>query len=161
MTAAKPVNAPQNLPAYPIKRSNAFLNGFSGDGFNFIDGFNNFNQQQQVINVQKENLQIVNNGFQEQVVQQAEQVLIVNQQNNGFNNDLNNLFRKSSFNREFNNVATVMLVVQEIQVAIDDGFGNTFQQNVFAQSALVAGRGGGFTQTVMGKSRPHQTRGPH
>jgi hypothetical protein len=78
--------------------------------------------------------------------------LIVDQQQNGFNNDLQNLFRKSNFNNQFQDQSTVILMVQEIQVAVDDGFGNQFQQNVFAQSALVANRGAFATQTVMGKS---------
>lgn len=42
-----------------------------------------------------------------------------------------------------------MLVVQEIQVAIDDGRGNQFQQNIFAQSAVVANRGARRSQTIM------------
>ncbi|KAF2241157.1 hypothetical protein BU26DRAFT_182136 [Trematosphaeria pertusa] len=145
---AKPVHSPLNLPAYP-KRNNAIGNGFNGNGFNFIDGFNNFNQQQQVIQIQEQNLQIIDNGFQQQVVQQVNEVLIVDQQNNGFNNDLNNMFRKANFRNNFNDVSTVMLVVQEIQVAIDDGRGNQFQQNVFAQSVLVANRGSFQTNTVM------------
>lgn len=148
LAVAKPVHSPLNLPAYP-KRNNAIGNGFNGNGFNFIDGFNNFNQQQQVIQIQEQNLQIIDNGFQQQVVQQVNEVLIVDQQNNGFNNDLNNMFRKANFRNNFNDVSTVMLVVQEIQVAIDDGRGNQFQQNVFAQSVLVANRGSFQTNTVM------------
>lgn len=157
--AAKPVYAPraEELPAYrrgtstEITKRNGF-GGNGGNGFNFIDGFNNFNNQEQVIQIQEQNLQIIDNGFQQQVVQQANEVLIVNQQQNGFNNDLNNLFRKANFRNNFNQVSTVMLVVQEIQVAVDDGFGNKFEQNVFAQSAVVANRGFGQTQTVMRKS---------
>jgi hypothetical protein len=94
-------------------------------------------------------LQIIDNGFQQQVVQQVNQVLVVDQVNNGFNNDLNNLFRKSNFQNQFQQVSTVMLVVQEIQVAVDDGRGNQFQQNIFAQSAVVANRGAQQTQTIM------------
>ncbi|KAH6857351.1 hypothetical protein BKA58DRAFT_57831 [Alternaria rosae] len=147
LAAAKPIST-------PAKRQigfNSVVNGFNGnDGaFNFIDGFNNFNQQQQVIQIQQENLQIIDNGRQQAVVQQVEQVLIVDQVNNGFNNDLNNLFRKSNFQNQFRDVATVTLVVQEIQVAIDDGRGNQVQQNIFAQSAVVANRGARETQTVM------------
>lgn len=78
-----------------------------------------------------------------------QEVLIVDQVNNGFNNDLNNLFRKSNFQNQFRDVSTVTLVVQEIQVAIDDGRGNQVQQNIFAQSAVVANRGARQTQTVM------------
>ncbi|CAO2652607.1 Nn.00g008900.m01.CDS01 [Neocucurbitaria sp. VM-36] len=157
LAVAKPINAPEALPGY-TKRNNkglgqgfngAVVNGFSGNGFNFIDGFNNFNQQQQVIQIQEQNLQIVDNGFQQQVVQQVQEVLVVDQVNNGFNNDLNNLFRKSNFQNQFQEVSTVMLVVQEIQIAVDDGRGNAFQQNVFAQSAVVANRGAFQTQTVM------------
>lgn len=157
LAVAKPINAPQTLPGYTKRSNNIFGEGFNGavvngnrgKGFNFIDGFNNFNQQQQVIQIQEQNLQIVNNGFQQQVVQQVQEVLIVDQVNNGFNNDLNNLFRKSNFKNQFRDVSTVMLVVQEIQVAIDDGRGNQFQQNIFAQSAVVANRGARRSQTIM------------
>jgi len=153
--AAKPIHAPraEELPAYRRGTSTEITkrnNGLGGNnGFNFIDGFNNFNNQEQVIQIQEQNLQIIDNGFQQQVVQQANEVLIVNQQQNGFNNDLNNLFRKANFRNNFNQVSTVMLVVQEIQIAVDNGFGGQFQQNVFAQSAVVANRGFGQTQTVM------------
>ena len=125
------------------------MNGFNGQGFNFIDGFNNFNQQQQVIQIQEQSLQISNNGFQQAVVQNVQETLVVDQVNNGFNNDLNNLFRKANFQNQFQDVSTVMLVVQEVQVSLDDGQGNSFQQNVFAQSALVANRGALQTQTLM------------
>jgi hypothetical protein len=82
-------------------------------------------------------------------VQQVNQVLVVDQVNNGFNNDLNNLFRKSNMQNQFRDKATVMLVVQEIQIAVDDGRGNQVQQQIFAQSAVVANRGARETQTVM------------
>jgi hypothetical protein len=156
-TAASPIAAPVT------KRSDIFggkqfgdqafngavLNGFSGSGFNFADGFNNFNQQQQVIQIKEESLQIVDNGRQQQIVQQVNEVLIVDQVNNGFNNDLNNVFRKSNFQNQFQDVTTVMIVVTEIQIAIDDGRGNQFQQEIFAQSIQVANRGARDTQTVM------------
>ncbi|KAF2827976.1 hypothetical protein CC86DRAFT_202478 [Ophiobolus disseminans] len=127
----------------------AVVNGFSGDGFNFADGFNNFNEQQQVIQVREESLQIIDDGRRQQVVQQVNEVLIVDQVNNGFNNDLNNVFRKSNFQNQNQDVATVMIVVQEIQIAIDDGRGNQVQQNIFAQSIVVANRGARESQTVM------------
>ncbi|CAN9112569.1 unnamed protein product [Alternaria sp. RS040] len=153
LAAAKPINTPRSLPGSSKRQIgfNSVINGFNGnDGdFNFIDGFNNFNQQQQVIQIQQQNLQIVDNGRQQAVVQQVQEVLIVDQVNNGFNNDLNNLFRKSNFQNQFRDVSTVTLVVQEIQVAIDDGRGNQVQQNIFAQSAVVANRGARQTQTVM------------
>ncbi|CAN9100636.1 unnamed protein product [Alternaria alternata] len=153
LAAAKPINTPRSLPDSSKRQIgfNSVINGFNGnDGdFNFIDGFNNFNQQQQVIQIQQQNLQIVDNGRQQAVVQQVQEVLIVDQVNNGFNNDLNNLFRKSNFQNQFRDVSTVTLVVQEIQVAIDDGRGNQVQQNIFAQSAVVANRGARQTQTVM------------
>ncbi|OAL04984.1 hypothetical protein IQ06DRAFT_290957 [Phaeosphaeriaceae sp. SRC1lsM3a] len=151
--AAGPISAPVS------KRNNVFgngfngavVNGFSGNGFNFGNGFNDFNNQAQVIQIQEQNLQIVDNGFQQQVVQQVNQVLVVDQVNNGFNNDLNNLFRKSNFRNQFQGQqqSVVMLVVQEIQVAVDNGFGQQFQQNIFAQSAIVANRGFPQTNTVM------------
>jgi hypothetical protein len=125
------------------------VNGFSGQGFNFADGFNNFNQQQQVIQIQEQNLQIIDNGRRQQVIQQINQVLVVDQSSNGFNNNLNDIFRKSNFQNQFQQVATVMLVVQEIQIAVDDGRGNQVQQQIFAQKAVVANRGARETQTVM------------
>lgn len=148
MAAAKPVNQPQSLPHYK-RNFGAVSNGFSGNGFNFIDGFNNFNNQQQVIQIQEQNLQIVDNGFQQQVVQQVNEVLIVDQQRNGFNNDLNNLFRKSNFRNNFRDQATVIMVVKQVQVSVDNGFGGQFQQDVFAQSILVANRGAARTQSIM------------
>jgi hypothetical protein len=190
LAVASPIAAPQSKRQSNNIFGNGFngavVNGFSGNGFNFGDGFNNFNQQQQVIQVQQQNLQIIDNGRQQQVnfdqqnvqvvdngrgdqavrvdqqsvqildngrqqqvVQQVNQVLVVDQVNNGFNNDLNNLFRKSNMRNQNRDVATVMLVVQEIQVAIDDGRGNQFQQSIFAQSAVVANRGARETNTVM------------
>jgi hypothetical protein len=133
---------------------------FGGNGFDFINGFNDVNQQEQVIQIKEESLQIVDNGRQQVVVQQAQEVLIVDQQRNGFNNDLNDIFRKTNARRENQDETVVMLVVQEIQVAIDDGNGNVFQQQVFAQSAVVANRGRDSTKTVMselsGESSPFE-----
>jgi hypothetical protein len=82
-------------------------------------------------------------------VQQVNEVLIVDQVNNGFNNDLNNLFRKSNFQNQYQQVTTVMIVVQEIQISIADAFGNKFEQQVFAQSIQVANRGAQQTQSIM------------
>ena len=130
---------------------NSVVNGFNSNngGFNFINGFNNFNQQRRVIQVQEQSLQIIDNGGRQQIVQQVEQVLVVDRVNNGFNSDLNDLFRKSNFRNQFRNVATVVLVVQEIQVIIDDRRRGRIQQNLFAQRAIVANRGARQTQTVM------------
>ncbi|KAF1980021.1 hypothetical protein BU23DRAFT_530 [Bimuria novae-zelandiae CBS 107.79] len=150
--AAKPINTPKELPAY-AKRQFEALAALGGNqqsqAFNFIDGFNNFNNQQQVIQVKEQNLQIVDNGRQQAVVQQVNEVLIVQNEQDGFNRDLNNLFRKSSMRRERNDRATVMLVVQQIQVSVQDDRGNAFQQDVFVQSAVVANRGARETNTVM------------
>jgi hypothetical protein len=99
------------------------------------------------VQIKEQNLQIVDNGIQQAVIAQAQEVLIVDQQNSRFND----LFRQSNFRNKFNDVTTVVMVVQQIQVAVDDGRGNIFQQDVFAQSALVANRGFGSTQTVLGK----------
>jgi hypothetical protein len=142
-----------SLPGYTKRQFdfNSVVNGFKADdnAFNFIDGFNNFNQQEQVLQIQQQNLQIIDNGREQVVVQQVQEVLIVDQVNNGFNNDLNNLFRKSNMQNKNRDVSTVMLVVQEIQISIDDGRGNQFQQSIFAQSAVVANRGRDQSQTVM------------
>ncbi|KAF2274665.1 uncharacterized protein EI97DRAFT_459945 [Westerdykella ornata] len=144
--AAKPISRP--APEKAMTPRNVLL-GNNGQAFNFIDGFNTFNNQNQVLQIQENNLQLVNNGFQQQVVQQARQVLVLNQQNFGFNSGFNNLFRKANFKRQFPQVSTVMLVVQEIQVSVDNGFGQRVDQNVFAQSVVVANRGFPATQTVM------------
>ena len=151
LPAAKPISKP--APASAIsKRQFADLGGQGG--FNFIDGFNDFNNQQQVIQIQEQNLQIVDNGRQQAVVQQVNEVLIVQNEQDGFNRDLNNLFRKSSMRRERQDEATVMLVVQQIQVSVQDDRGNAFQQDVFVQSAVVANRGARETNTVMRECCP-------
>lgn len=157
--AAKPINAPETLPAYgkrsapmtPVKRANdIFGNGFNGD-FDIFNQFGQFNNQQQVLQFQQQDVQFIDNGaFGQQFVQQAQEVLIIDQQNNGFNNKFNDLARAASFRNQFPQQETVMLVVQQIDVAIDDGRGNQIQQSVFAQSAVVANQGAfGGTQTVM------------
>ncbi|CAI6336479.1 unnamed protein product [Periconia digitata] len=120
------------------------------NGFDFIGGFGNFQRQQEVVQIQQQNIQQVNfGGFQAQVVEQVNQVLVVDQQQNGFNNGLNNLFRSTGRRRERNDVSTVMMVVTQINVAVDDGRGNQFQQEVFAQSIVVANRGQQRSETVM------------
>jgi hypothetical protein len=152
LAAASPISAPVSKRADNIFGqgfNGAVVNGFNGQGFNFGDGFQNFNQQQQVIQIQEQNLQIIDNGIQRQVVQQVNQVLVVDQVNNGFNNQLNNIFRKSNFQNQFQQVTTVMLVVQEIQTIVDNGRGQRVQQNIFAQNVVVANRGLPQTQTVM------------
>jgi hypothetical protein len=111
-----------------------------------------------VIQVQEKNLQVVDDGRNRQVVvEQVNQVLVVDQVNNGFNNDLNNLFRRSNMGNRFNDISTVMLVVQEIRISVDDGRGNRVDQQVFAQRVEVANRGRERSQTVMSTSSslPH------
>lgn len=156
LAAAKPIARPEAAESKRAQFGGVGLNGAfgnngfngGGNGFDFANGFNAFNNQQQVFQFQEENLQIVDNGFQQAIVQQAQNVLIVQDQNFGFKNNLNNVFRKSNFRNQFQDVTTVLLVVQEIQVAVDNGFGGLFQQQVFAQSAIVANRGAFATQTV-------------
>jgi hypothetical protein len=79
------------------------------------------------------------------------QILVVDNQNNGNRRDMNNLFRKSSYRNNNRDKTTVLLVVQEIQIIVDDGRGNQVQQQVFAQSVVVANRGQRQTETVMRK----------
>ncbi|KAF1914633.1 hypothetical protein BDU57DRAFT_531090 [Ampelomyces quisqualis] len=151
LAAASPISAPVSKRQNSIfgnDYNGAVVNGFSGNGFNFADGFNNFNQQQQVIQIQEQNLQIIDNGVQQQVIQQVNQVLIVDTDSSGFKNDMNDLFRKSNFQNQFQQVTTVIIVVQEIQIAINDGE-NQFQQDIFAQRVVIANRGAQETQTVM------------
>ena len=141
-------------PGVTTVKRDIFGNNVGSSPFDFIQNFNQVSNQQQVVQVQaqEQTIQVVNNGQQQVVVEQAKQVLVVDQQNNGFNNNLKDIFRKTNARKNNNGVSTVMLVVQEIQVAVDDGQGNTVQQQVFAQSAVVANRGQQVTQTVMSKS---------
>ncbi|KAF1995618.1 hypothetical protein P154DRAFT_580679 [Amniculicola lignicola CBS 123094] len=150
--AAKPIAVPREIAPYPIRRDfTPKRSGFGGnnDKFDFINGFNDVNNQDFFLNIKEENVQIVDNGFQQVFIQQAKEVVIVNQQENGFNNQLNNLFRKSSYSRNFNDVSTVLMVVQQVDVFVDDGFGNQISSSLFAQSVVVANRGNDFTQSVM------------
>ncbi|KAF2874178.1 hypothetical protein BDV95DRAFT_325062 [Massariosphaeria phaeospora] len=121
----------------------------SGGGFNFLDNFNNINNQQNVVQIQEQSLQVIDDGRQQLVIQQASEVLIVQGQKEGFKNSMNDVFRKSKFRNDFKDVTTVILVVQEIQIVIDDGRGDIFQAEIFAQSVIVANRGSDATQTVM------------
>jgi hypothetical protein len=115
------------------------------NGFNFPGALNQFNDVQQIVQIKEQNLQIVDNGVQQAVIAQAQEVLIIDQQNARFND----LFRQSNYRNKFNDVTTVVMVVQQIQIAVDDGRGNVFQQEIFAQSAVVANRGASSTQTVL------------
>jgi hypothetical protein len=107
------------------------------------------------LDIQQENLQIIDNGRQQIVVQQVKEVLVVNQRQNGFRNDMNNLFRKANFQNQFRDVTTVLLVVQEISVVVEGGRGDSLRESVFAQSVVVANRGRRASQTVMGESFLH------
>ncbi|USP80301.1 hypothetical protein yc1106_07575 [Curvularia clavata] len=150
--AAKPINSHSAVSLNKRQIDlNSVVNGLNinNGGFNFIDGFNNFNQQERIVQIQQQNVQIVDDRSRQQILQQAQQVLIVDQVNNGFNNDLNNLFRKSNFANRFRDVRTTMLVVQEIVTVIDDGRGNRREQSIFAQNVVVANRNGRQQQTVM------------
>ncbi|ORY09805.1 hypothetical protein BCR34DRAFT_589014 [Clohesyomyces aquaticus] len=156
----KAARAPEDLPSYkatPVKRSfggnniNAFGgNDFSNnDNFNFFDQFDNVNRrnQEQVINIQKEQLLIEDNGIQQLVIQQVEQVIVID--NNRGRRGFNDLARKSNFRNNNRDISTVMIVVQEIQVSVDDGRGNRFDKQVFAQSIDVANRGRRQSETIM------------
>jgi hypothetical protein len=144
--AAGPISSRNN------KDFNSVINGFNDNGFDWINGFSNFNKQEQVIQIREESLKIVDNGRRREVVEQVQQVLIVDQVNSGFNKNLNNMFRKSNFNNRFQDRETVIIVVQEIQISVDDGRGNRFEESIFAQEIVVANRGrkSGKSQTVMG-----------
>ncbi|KAF2204906.1 hypothetical protein GQ43DRAFT_468681 [Delitschia confertaspora ATCC 74209] len=160
-------------------------NANDGRGYNFGRAFNDFNNQEQFIQIQEQtiqiasdgrggqqvqqqeqnvqivdngngvqqiqqeeqNVQIVDNGrgVQQAIIEQSKQVLVADQRNARFND----LFRQSSFRGRKNDVSTVMLVVQKIQVSVDDGRGNVLQREVFAQSAVVANRGRRSTETVL------------
>ncbi|EMD58667.1 hypothetical protein COCSADRAFT_69451, partial [Bipolaris sorokiniana ND90Pr] len=150
--AAKPISHQSGLSLDRRQIDvSSVINGFNrNDGaFNFIDGFNNFNKQQKVIQIQQQKIQIVDDRSRQQIVQQIQQVLIVDQVNNGFNNDLNNLFRKSNFQNQFRDRRTDVIIVQEIIVVIDDGRGGRRDQSFFAQNTIVANRGGRDRQSVM------------
>jgi hypothetical protein len=139
-----------------VSINDIFGSNSNNNDFNFINGFSNFNNQQQVLQVQQQNLQIISNdnGRQQAVFEQVNQVLVVDNQRNGFNNQMNNLFRQANQRNSNRDVTVVMMVVTQVNVAIDDGRGNQVQQQVFAQSLLVANRGQRQTQSVMSKLIP-------
>lgn len=130
--------------------------------FDLIDGFQNFRNQDTVVQVQQENVAVIQNGNDVRIIQeQVNQVLVVDQQNNRNRRDMNNLFRKSNFRNNNRDQTTVLLVVTEVQISVDDGRGNQVDQRVFAQSAVVANRGQRQTNTVMSRSSIHLTFEPH
>ncbi|KAI8932790.1 hypothetical protein NX059_010280 [Plenodomus lindquistii] len=179
LATAKPINTPQSLSAYTKRdnsfadlAANALATGDRGDNgrgegngrgngrgrgndnddnddFNVLDNLNNFNDQEQVIQIQQNNLQIIDDGDRQVVVQQVQQVLIVDQAENGARNDMKNMFRKSNYRNKNRDVTTVILVVQEIEIVIDDGRGTRVEADIFAQNVVVANRGARETQTVM------------
>lgn len=124
--------------------------GGNDDAFDFMDGFDNYRNQDVVIQVQQENVAVIQNGNDVRVIQESvNQVLVIDQEQNRNQRDINNLFRKSSYRNNFGDKTTVILVVTEVQIKIDDGRGNQVDQRVFAQSVVVANRGQQETETVM------------
>ncbi|KAF2265150.1 hypothetical protein CC78DRAFT_207102 [Lojkania enalia] len=163
--AATPVRSPESLPEYrrspgfspnPAKRGDisVFGNGFGGDKFDIFNKFNDFNDQNLFLNFKQVDQTFVNNGFGDEIfIQKAKEVLIIDQQNNGFNNKFNNLARKSFFRNNFPGQTTIFITVKTIKVAIIDDFGVNIEKDIFAQNVQIANRGFGATKVVMIKEQ--------
>ncbi|KAF2119971.1 hypothetical protein BDV96DRAFT_595575 [Lophiotrema nucula] len=161
--AAKPViapHAPVDVPVYrrtaPVTPAKRGLDVFGiQNNFDFINQVDAFSQQQQIVNFQQEEVFFAENSNnfgrdQQQVIfAQAQKVVQIEQENNGGNLFFNDLSRKASFRNSNPGVETVVMVVKQIDISIDDGRGNQIQQQVFAQSVVIANRGARETQAIM------------
>lgn len=108
-------------------------------------GKKNNNNNNNVIEITKVDIVEVQEGGNTAIVEQVQQVLIQNSNNNNKNNKK----RKASYRKKNSNQSIVILVVQQIVVQVVDKSGNSFQEIIFAESAITANRGRGSTQTVM------------
>ncbi|OCL12849.1 hypothetical protein AOQ84DRAFT_136900 [Glonium stellatum] len=106
---------------------------------------NNNNNNYDVVEITKVDITEVQQGDSTAVVEQVQQVLIQNSNNN----DRKNRKRKSAYRRRNSDLSTVLLVVQQVVVQVVDNSGNSFQELIFAESAITANRGRGSTQTIM------------
>ena len=106
---------------------------------------NNNNNNNNVVEITKVDIAEVQEGGNTVIVEQVQQVLIQNSNNNNRNNKK----RKASYRKRNSNQSIVLLVVQQIVVQVVDNSGNSFQEIIFAESAITANRGRGSTQTIM------------
>jgi len=105
----------------------------------------NNNNNKNVIEITKVDIAEVQEGGNTAIVEQVQQVLIQNSNNNNKNNEK----RKASYRKRNSKQSTVLLVVQQVVVKVVDNSGNSFQEVIFAESAVIANRGRGSTQTIM------------
>jgi len=108
-------------------------------------GKNNKNNNNNVVEITKVDIVEVQKGGNTAIVEQVQQVLIQNSNNNNKNNKK----RKASYRKKNSNQSIVLLVVQQIVVQVVDNSGNSFQEIIFAESAITVNRGRGSTQTIM------------
>ena len=130
-SGAKPINV-------PAKRQ---LTGISG--FSFNDAFSTLSVPQ-TIKVDQERLSADSNlsaGDRERLTAQVEQVLAADEEQRSYDNALNDVFRKSSFERDNKDTTVVVKVVQQVNMA---------NMKLYKQDIVVANRGKANTKTVMG-----------
>jgi hypothetical protein len=77
----------------------------------------------------------------ERLTAQVEQVLAADEEQRSYDNALNDVFRKSSFERDNKDVTVVVKVVQQVNMA---------NMELYKQDIVVANRGKANTKTVMG-----------
>jgi hypothetical protein len=125
-------------------------NDFDFNRFDLIDGFDNFRNQDTFLQVDANNVFIQQDRDRQRIIQEkVTQVLIVDQQNDfNRNREQRNLFRRANFRNNNRDRSTVILVVTQVNVVLDNGFGRQDQQQFFAQSAIVANRGHRETDTI-------------
>jgi hypothetical protein len=134
-TAAKPINVPakRQLTAIP--------------GFSFNDAFSSLSVPQ-TLKVDQERLSAdsnMNSSDRERLTAQVEQILAADEEQRSYDNALNDVFRKSSFERDNKDMTVVVKVVQQVTM-VDNGK----QMDLYKQDLIVANRGKDKTKTVMG-----------
>ncbi|OCK78073.1 hypothetical protein K432DRAFT_101134 [Lepidopterella palustris CBS 459.81] len=127
--AAPALPAPEVFP--PLKRA--------------AKGSEKNNGNKDVIEITEVDLTVIEEKNKEVIIEQVKEVLIVNSSNNSKNNKK----RKAAYKSKSKDVTTVLIVVQIIEIKIDDGKGNKIQEDIFAESIVIANKGKKSTQTIM------------
>jgi Skp family chaperone for outer membrane proteins len=87
----------------------------------------------------------MNSGDRERLAAQVEQILAADEDQRSYDNALNDVFRKSSFERDNKDMTVVVKVVQQVTM-VDNGR----QMDLYKQDLVIANRGKDKTKTVMG-----------
>jgi hypothetical protein len=134
-TAAKPINV-------PTKRELTTIPGFS-----FNDALMSLSTPQ-ILKVDQERLSAdsnMNSSDRERLTAKVEQILAADEEQRSYDNALNDVFRKSSFERDNKDMTVVVKVVQQVTM-VDNGK----QMDLYKQDLIVANRGKDNTKIVMG-----------